>query len=423
MNTRSFLQILRRRWWLLILLPIVTAAVILTVAGTAGPDYIASERLQINVVDPQEVPLFSQSRYTASSEQVQSVHDEFYDVLRLPSVAWRTIADLGLDLSALELIDRIDSQHQFDFVTVSARMSTPDLAQKVVTRHVQNALEAYRTIRSTPAQTSRDFIEEQLAQQSQTLAAADEALQDFQLKNEVSDLERETLAYQDLLRTLRAQRDAAQVEATRNDRLAAEYRTLAGQTQKQVSDLQASAQGGTGAVATPTATAAASQGSSPDPLAGIDNEAIASLRAQARQQSAAASDYAVAAAGHRAAIAEYDRQLTERQQQLIYLLGLQEQYRSLVNRLARAQDSFDFLTDKADEARLKLMQGSNVGYLQVVDPAQLPDEALPSRTWQLLLVGVLISLVAAICLAFVLEVLENSLGRQTPPSQVVMRQP
>lgn len=418
MNTRSFLQILRRRWWLLILLPIVTAAVILTVAGTAGPDYIASERLQINVVDPQEVPLFSQSRYTASSEQVQSVHDEFYDVLRLPSVAWRTIADLGLDLSALELIDRIDSQHQFDFVTVSARMSTPDLAQKVVTRHVENALEAYRTIRSTPAQTSRDFIEEQLAQQAQTLAAADEALQDFQLKNEVSDLERETLAYQDLLRTLRAQRDAAQVEATRNDRLAAEYRTLAGQTQKQISDLQAGVPGGVGAVTTPTA----SQGSSPDLLAGIDDETIASLQAQARQQSAAASDYAVAAAGHRAAIAEYDRQLTERQQQLIYLLGLQEQYRSLVNRLARAQDSFDFLADKADEARLKLMQGSNVGYLQVVDPAQLPDEALPSRTWQLLLVGVLISLVAAICLAFVLEVLENSLGRQTPSSQIAVRQ-
>lgn len=406
---RPFLRILLRRWWLLLLLPIVTAAVIIAVAGTSGPEYIASERLQINVVDPQEVPLFSQSRYTASSEQVQSVHDEFYEVLRLPSVAWRTIADLGLDLSAVELIERIDSEHQFDFVTVTARMPTPELAQKAVSTQVDNALDTYRAIRSTPAQTSRDFIEAQLTQQAQTLAAADEALQDFQLKNEVSDLERETLAYQDLLRTLRAARDDTQVEAIRNDRLAAEYRALAGQTQNDINALQP---------AEPAAAVANSTPMPPGLAADIEN-----LQTQAQRQLAAAADYAAAAAGHRAAMAEYDRQLTERQQQLIYLLGLQEQYKSLVNRLARAQATFDFLADKADEARLKLTQGSNVGYLQVVDPAQLPDEALPSRTWQLLVVGVLISLVVAVCLAFVLEALENSLGRQAPASPVAVRQP
>jgi uncharacterized protein involved in exopolysaccharide biosynthesis len=408
---RPFLRILRRRWWLLLLLPLVTAAAVIAVAGTSGPEYMASEQLQINVVDPQEVPLFSQSRYTASSEQVQSVHDEFYDVIRLPSVAWRTIADLGLDLAAAELIERIDSQHQFDFVTVTARMPTPELAQKVVSAQVENALDAYRTIRSTPAQTSRDFIEAQLTQQSQTLAAADEALQDFQLKNEVSDLERETLAYQDLLRSLRAARDAAQVEAARNDRLAAEYRTLAGQTQKQLDALQPNQE---------TASAAPTPAATPAPALAAE---IETLQAQAQRQRAAANDYAAAAAGHRAAIAEYDRQLSERQQQLIYLLGLQERYRSLVNRLARAQATYDFLADKADEARLKLMQGSNVGYLQVVDPAQLPDQALPSRTWQLLLVGVLISLVAAISLAFVLEALESSLGRPAPVAPAVARQP
>lgn len=408
---RSFLRILLRRWWLLLLLPLVTAAAVIVVAGTSGPEYVASERLQINVVDPQEVPLFSQSRYTASSEQVQSVHDEFYDVLRLPSVAWRTIADLGLDLSAVELIERIDSEHQFDFVTVTARMPTPELAQKMVSAQIDNALDAYRTIRSTPAQTSRDFIEAQLAQQVQTLAAADEALQDFQLKNEVSDLERETLAYQDLLRGLRAERDAAQVEAARNDRLAAEYRTLAGQTQTQLDALQPDDE---------TTSTAPRPAATPSPALAAE---IETLQAQAQRQRAAAADYAAAAVGHRAAIAEYERQLTERQQQLIYLLGLQEQYKSLVNRLARAQATYDFLADKADEARLKLMQGSNVGYLQVVDPAQLPDQALPSRTWQILLVGVLVSLVAAISLAFVLEALETRLGRPAPAAPVAAHQP
>lgn len=408
----SYLRPVTRRWWLFLLLPIVTVAVILAIASVSPPEYVATERLQINVVDPQEVPLFSQTRYTASADQIQSVHDEFYDVLRLPSVAWKTIADLGLDLSAQDLIARIDSQHQFDFVTVTAQMPAPDLAQRLVSKHVDNAIAAYRSIRSTPAQTSRDFIETELIEQTKTLSAAQEALQNFQLQNEVSDLERETLAYQDLKRTLRSQRDAAAVEAARNDRLAAEFTTLADQTATQLQTLQAST------VVTPTKPANARTSipaatPTPDPaiLAEID-----SLTLLVQRQRATANDYKAAAEGHRAAIAEYDRQISEQQQQLVYLLGLQERYKTLVDAVARAQDTYDFLSSKANEARLKLTQGENIGYLQVVEPARLPDRALPNRTPQILLVGVLVSLVLAVILAFILEFLENSLGKPTPAS-------
>ncbi len=405
----GYLRILRRRWWLLVLLPTVAAAVILSLVGTAAPEYLAYERLQVQIVDPQEVPLFTQTRVTTLNEQIQAVHDDFYDVLRLPSVAWRTIADLNLSLSAEELIRRLDSQDRNNFITVSVRMPSPELAQQVVSKHVENAITTYRNIRSRPAETSLGFIEAQLAQQARVLAAAEKALQDFQLANEVGDLDREILAYQDLKRTLRNDRDRSLTEAARNDRLAAQYEALARETEARIAALEATA---TPTVeATPTATA-------PD----IARE-LETLRELARRQRLTAADYRAAAEGHRAAAAEFDRQLAERQQELIYLLSLQERYKTLVDEVNRAAATYSFLADKANEARLKLNQGANIGFLQVVEPATLPRSPLPNRTPQLLLVGVLGSLLLAVILAFALEAVERNLGLRERPSRPMVSPP
>jgi uncharacterized protein involved in exopolysaccharide biosynthesis len=405
----GYLRILRRRWWLLVLLPAVAAGVILGLVGTAPPEYLAYERLQVQIVDPQEVPLFTQTRVTTLNEQIQAVHDDFYDVLRLPSVAWRTIADLNLSLSAEELIRRLDSQDRNNFITVSVRMPSPELAQQVVSKHVENAITTYRSIRSRPAETSLGFIEAQLTQQARVLAAAEKALQDFQLANEVGDLDREILAYQDLKRTLRNDRDRSLTEAARNDRLAAQYEALARETEARIAGLESTAT--PVAAATPTAA---------DP--GIARE-LETLRELARRQRLTAADYRAAAEGHRAAAAEFDRQLAERQQELIYLLSLQERYKALVDEVNRAAATYSFLADKANEARLKLNQGANIGFLQVVEPATLPRSPLPNRTPQLLLVGVLGSLLLAVILAFALEAVERSLGLRERPSRPVVSPP
>jgi len=405
----GYLRILRRRWWLLVLLPTVAAGVILGLVGTAPPEYLAYERLQVQIVDPQEVPLFTQTRVTTLNEQIQAVHDDFYDVLRLPSVAWRTIADLNLALSAEELIRRLDSQDRNNFITVSVRMPSPELAQQVVSKHVENAITTYRSIRSRPAETSLGFIEAQLTRQARVLAAAEKALQDFQLANEVGDLDREILAYQDLKRTLRNDRDRSLTEAARNDRLAAQYEALARETEARIASLQTTAT--PVAEATPTAA---------DP--GIDRE-LETLRELARRQRLTAADYRAAAEGHRAAAAEFERQLAERQQELIYLLSLQERYKTLVDEVNRAAATYSFLADKANEARLKLNQGANIGFLQVVEPATLPRSPLPNRTPQLLLVGVLGSLLLAVILAFALEAVERNLGLRERPSRPVVSPP
>ena len=410
----SYLKIIARRWWLLILLPLVTAAVILALSTVVQPQYTARVKLQILPIESQEVSLFSRTRTTATSEQVQAVHDEFYDVVRLPAVAWKTIADLGLNVSATELIERLDTEHANDFITVLLQMPSPELAQQAVTTHTENAVAAYRDIRSRSAEVSLEFIDAEVEKQAQALAAAEQALQEFQLENEVSDLDREITAYQDLRRSLQSDRDHTLVEAERNERLADEFQALAEANFAKAEALQASiaiSETATPAETEATAEVEAEPTATPDPAVVAAAAAAQSLLAQARAQRQSAEEHNAAASGYRAAADEYDRILNERQQHHIYLLGLQEQYNELIAEVSRAEGSYAFLLDKANEAQLKLDQGKHVGYLQVAEPARLPNAEAPKRTAQLLIVGVLVSLLVALVLAFLLEVLERSLGQ------------
>ena len=410
----SYFKIIARRWWLLILLPVVTAAVILALSTIVQPQYTSNVKLQILPIDAQEVSLFSNIRTTATSEQVQAVHDEFYDVVRLPSVAWKTIADLGLNLSATELIERLNTDHQTNFITVLLEMPSPELAQQAVSAYAENAMATHRDIRAAPARISLEFIGDQLEEQSQTLTAAEQSLQDFQLENEVGDLDREIMAYQDLRRTLQGDRDSTLVEVKRNKRLADEYQALAETNFTNSEVLSATIPVSNTLISDETDEAVElAEPTAPDPvlLAEIDR-----LMAQAQAYQGRAEEYNAAAKGFGSAAAEYERILNERQQQHIYLLGLQKQYEELVSDVARAGGSYAFLIDKANEAQLKLSQGQNIGYLQVAEPARLPNAEAPKRTVQLLIVGVLVSLLIALVLAFLLEVLERSLGQSKASS-------
>ncbi|NOZ72422.1 MAG: hypothetical protein GXP38_11015 [Chloroflexi bacterium] len=394
----AYLRIITRRWWLLILLPIVTSVVILALSSTSQDEYISYTRLQILPIDPTEVSLFTPTRFTTNSEQVQTIQDEFWEVFMSKAVARRTIADMKLNMTPEELIKRLETQQQFDFFTGSVRMPDPDLAQQTLSVHIQNALITYRTIQSKPAEISLSFLENQIEEQSSVLANAKAALEKFQLENELSDLSREVTAYQDLNRAMQNDRDQTTVEAERNDRLAMEFRRMAADNLAQAETLAATLP------TTDTLTTDSTQ----------ILDRIESLRNLAYSQERSAEEYEAIAAGHRAAIVEYNRLLDARQQRLVYLLGLQKRYEELVNKVSRAQTTYNFLEDKANEARLKLNQGKNIGYLQIIDPANMPSAPVPKRTTQLLLVGILISLLVGVILAFILEAIEKSLdGRHS----------
>jgi uncharacterized protein involved in exopolysaccharide biosynthesis len=108
-------------------------------------------------------------------------------------------------------------------------------------------------------------------------------------------------------------------------------------------------------------------------------------------------------AGQQALQLEYDQSIARWETDLTSLIGLIEEYTRLGNAVTQAQNTRDFLFNKALEARLKQQQALSIGYLKVVEPARRPDQPLPRRTLQIALVGGALSLVAGAALALIFE--------------------
>ncbi len=411
----TYLRILTRRWWLFVLLPVITVAGVWLMSQSAEPEYTAYERLQIIPAETQRVDLFARTPTLNTAQQLQSVHDDFYDVIRLPSVAWKTIDQLGLDMTADEFIKRIDTQHFSEFITVSIRMPKPELARDAVTVHTQNAIETFRQIRTNPAQVNLTFLEDQVAEQAKQLEAIRAKLQAFQLEHDVSQLPTDIAAARDARRTLAMERDRLLAQAAQAEALAEKYDQMAQHNLQQARALEAELAATTPLTTTEgisktvaiTSTAVIT-GTAPNATQkGAIHPELNALLARAAQQQSRAQEQQALAAGYRAAAANYDRILQDRQQAIDQLIALQTEYQALNDQLKQAQGMYDFLVDKANEARLKVTQGDSVGYLTVVTPARTPTEPTPRHVMQSLLVGVLASLLLALLLAFVLEIIER----------------
>lgn len=402
----SIVAVLRRRWWLILL--IMVAAVGVTFIGSlnAPPVYRSSMRLQVLVLDEQEVTLFTRLSTAASGEQVFITQSNFSDVLRSPLIAWQTIKDLGLDMSANELLDGLTVSVSADFMTVSYEASSAQLAQDILAQHVQNALEHYKSLRARPAIAAGQFIQAELDSQAQTLKAAQDDLVKFQLEHNVGDLLREINALQDVLRNLETSRSTALAEAARAD-------TLAQQWQQFADEAEAAAEAAreqlrslvplTATLGTPTAAATvAEQPALTEQIQALQEE-IAYQSDLARSYRATARTHQANAAAQRAVATEQEKVINQRKTDLAQLISLSSEYNALVAAVNSAQADYDFLRSKAVEARLKQRQIRDVGYLQVVEPPFLPAAPAPSPTLRLTLLAALISLLVGLIVALLLE--------------------
>lgn len=391
----SVLAILRRRWWLIAL--IVAGAVVVTLAITlsAPATYRSSLRLQALALDDQEVALYTRRATGAASEQIALTQFNFNDTLRSSLIAWRTIRDLDLDLSAGDLLANLDTSAAGDFVTVTYDGSSAQQAMDVLNKQVENALAYYNTARSRPASVAGQFLANELSAQNETLQRAQDTLLQFQLEHNVGDLSREINAVQDALRTLRSERDRGQVQASLAETLAGQYQTLADATAKELADAEQALKDAVAAAPTPNAA----QQVDIDALAAQ----VAALRVRLGEQSEAARAQTVQAAGQRALAEATARLLNQRGGDLAQLIGLSSEYNRLQSEVARAQANYDFLSDKEAEARLKQAQAVNVGLLQIVDPAFLPTEPGGSSAARVALLAALVSLLAAVTLVLIGE--------------------
>jgi len=356
----TYLRIVGKRWWLILLILIVTTAVITFKAQTAKPVYRAYIKLQVIAPEPQEVSLFAQARPTGSSEEIVAVQQQFDAALRSAYVAWQTIADLNLGISDAELLNGLTVFADGEFLHVTFVADNPMLVEAIATKHVENAFDYYAQTRAKPSTVALQFIQQQLAEEDKALAAAQTAVLQFKINHDVDSLPREITAIQDQLRQLRLERAKLIIERE-----------------------------GAQAVATQYVEEAAKTGST---------EAAVNY-----QRLAAGQDAVIA--GIRAKETEYDRLVAQQEAELVDWLKLTTEYDSLLRAVSRVQSNYNFLSDKENEARLKRSQATNVSFIQIIEPARMPDRPAPSSTPKMLMVGALVSLIGGTILAFILEFL------------------
>ncbi|MBC7241979.1 MAG: hypothetical protein H5T60_05985 [Anaerolineae bacterium] len=373
----TYWQVIRKRLWLIALLFIATMAVILVTGLTSPPVYRATVKLQVVGSEPEQVSLFGNVRTTTTTDEIATVQNEFVSVLKNGLVAWRTIAELNLSASALDVLNRISIVREGDAIYVTAEADTPQGAESLVTTHVDKAIQYYREYRALPARVAREFLTAQLQEAGDRLAQAKDALLKFKLQNNLDSLERELNAYQDIVRALEAQRDAATVEEQKALAVAQSYRAEAQKAQAELDKLSETA------------------------------ASRAYYQEMIRRFLQLAAEQEAAAAGHRAARVELDQQIAQKESDLLALIGLREKYDQLNREVALAEQDYNFLLAKENEARLKEAAALQVGYIQVTEPARTPDAPAQSNLPRLAAVGGVTSLMVGIILAFVIEFIEG----------------
>jgi len=358
----SYLRIIAKRWWLITLIFIVTTSVILFNSMTAKPVYRAFVRLQVIAAEPQEVSLFAQVRPMGTQEEIVAVQVQFDAALRSAYVAWQTIHDLDLGIEAADLLSGLTVGADGEFLNVTFVADDPLLVEAIATKHVEIAFDYYAEIRAKPSAVALQFIQQQLTVEEKALATASSALLEFKITHNVDSLPREISAIQDQLRELRLERGKLVAEREKAQAISALYLEEAAAT--------------------------------------------GSTEAAVNYQRLAANQDAVVA-GIRAQEAEYDKLVAQQEGTLVELLNLTTEFDVLLRAVSRVQSNYNFLTSKESEALLKVNQATNVSFIQIIEPARMPDRPAPSPTPKLLIVGALVSILGGIVLAFILEFLSS----------------
>jgi len=399
-----YFNIIRKRLWLTILLFIVTIGVILAISYTAKPVYRATVRLQVLASDSSDVSLFTEYRSSSTATDIQQAQNDFMRALKSGFVAWQTIADLNLEIGALDLLEGLSTAVEGDFIVVTVESDDPGRAEAIATSQVDNALAYYREGRATPSRVLLTFVSEQLDASRQNMLDAEAAINDFKKDQQVDSIEIETRSLQDLLRTLKLERDRAAIEAERSDIYASIYRSEQAKAlqeadaiaRKEQELLEAAEEEATGGVA------ADDEEETPEEFAPYTRKYYLDV---ARQQEATAIGYEAQRDGHAQSVTMYDEMIAERAVDLEALIDLYDEYSALQRAYNRAASSYSFLLDKQNEATLKQLQAERLGYIQITEPARKPDAPEASKLPQLLAVGAVVSLLAGFILSFLLEFL------------------
>lgn len=230
-------RILRKRWPLIVGLFVVTVGTTTCMFFVQKPLYRAWIKLQVEAPPPADVTLYSSFRYDEFRNELAYTRSYFIELLSDDGLAWRTLSQVETDLDVQEFMAQttVEADPESHFVRVGVAADTPEEAQVLVTKLIEETTSYYGALQAQPTTASREFISEELDAVRIELAEAERALTQFKIMNKVGALDADIGEHQDLVLSLLISRDNALAQGRLQE--VASYDQIITERQRQLQDL------------------------------------------------------------------------------------------------------------------------------------------------------------------------------------------
>lgn len=212
----KYVQVIRKWWWIIVIVTGATIGTLAVIALSHETVYEATATLQVSAPPPQEVPLYSQFGRQALRDEIEQTRNSLSEFLQSGDTAFRVVQKYPeLHLTGRELREKttVELPKESELMFIRVQAADADTAALLTNEVVNLGLEGYGELRAQPTLKTASFIENELEVARQEMNDAENEFVQFQINNRIGNLDQMMTLQQDLLRTLRLQRDLALSDA------------------------------------------------------------------------------------------------------------------------------------------------------------------------------------------------------------------
>lgn len=209
----EYIRVLLKRWWLFLILCGTTLGAILFSFYAGPPQYEASLGFLVNAPPYTDVTLYPGLDRPSQRQQIAVVQSAYMEILRGPTVIWRTAEAIGGSMDGGELGSRVTVEKplESEFVWVSVVADEPQEAADLANKLVEIGKQYYGQVLAEPAASSRESTSVLVQEAVQGLQQAQQALTDFRREHQVNDLPAQISSQRTIVWNLILERDDALV--------------------------------------------------------------------------------------------------------------------------------------------------------------------------------------------------------------------
>lgn len=262
-NLRDYLIIFYQHKWTVVSILVVSVALALTYAITARDIYTSEGSIKVSIPKSNILtgPLFDQfqeygsDRFIANELEVlrsrslaeiaaNSITDtfntkknfsEFFILLKDREKPEEGLKPLNSLIKTLQNTIKIDQKRGLDIITLKADSPSPYEAALIVNSYIKAYYEYNLKVNRTRFTLAREFLEQQRDDKSKQLREAENAVSDFQQRNNVVALDEQSKMLVEQLANFESQMKAAEIEAAAKQKALDEFKRILAEKDKEIS--------------------------------------------------------------------------------------------------------------------------------------------------------------------------------------------